>query len=61
MQPNFTDLAWSPDGSELIFAAGNPKTSQLYEFGIRGSGITVLTTGPVTDESPAWSPIRACP
>lgn len=61
MQPNFTQLAWSPDGAELIFAAGNPNVSHLYEFGIRGSGIEVLTTGPVTDESPAWSPIRSCP
>ena len=60
-QPNFTQLAWSPDGTKLIFSAGNPQTSHLYEVGIRGSGIKQLTTGRVTDVSPAWSATPACP
>ncbi|HYL52301.1 MAG TPA: hypothetical protein VEZ15_10050 [Acidimicrobiia bacterium] len=55
MQPNFTKAAWSPDGTALIFAAGNAQTSNLYIVGIDGSGIKQVTTGPVTDESPAWT------
>jgi TolB protein len=54
-QPNFTEIAWSPDGTRLVFAAGDPYASHLYLVGIDGSGITRLTTGPVMDESPAWS------
>jgi Tol biopolymer transport system component len=61
IQPNFTELTWSPDGTKFVFAAGNPQTSHLYEVGTRGSGIKQLTTGPMTDESPAWSPTPACP
>jgi Tol biopolymer transport system component len=60
MVSNFTKAAWSPDGTELVFAAGNPHTSHLYVVGIDGTGIRQLTTGAVTDESPDWSSTTAC-
>jgi TolB protein len=59
-EPNFTKPAWSPNGTKLSFAAGSPQTSHLYVVGIDGSGIKQLTTGHVTDESPAWSSTPAC-
>jgi TolB protein len=59
-QPNFTELAWSPDGSELMFAAGDAYATSLYLVGIDGSGITQLTSGRVMDESPAWSSVPKC-
>jgi Tol biopolymer transport system component len=56
MVSNFTKVAWSPDGTKLVFAAGNAQTSHLYIVGVDGTGITQLTAGAVTDESPDWSP-----
>jgi len=60
MQPNFTEAAWSPDGMALIFAAGDSQSSHLYIVGIDGSGIKQVTTGPVTDEGPAWTARPTC-
>jgi Tol biopolymer transport system component len=53
-EPNFTLPAWSPDGTMLVFAAGNPTASHLYTVDLGGHRLTQLTTGAVTDESPAW-------
>jgi TolB protein len=57
-QPNFTWPTWSPDGTKILFAAGNPTTSHLYIVGVDGSGFAQWTTGSVTDESPAWDTNR---
>jgi Tol biopolymer transport system component len=54
-EPNFTLPAWSPDGTMLVFAAGNPFDSHLYTITLGGNHVTQLTTGTVTDASPAWS------
>jgi Tol biopolymer transport system component len=53
-EPNFTIPAWSPDGTMLVFAAGDPFASHLYTVNLDGNQLTQLTTGTVTDESPAW-------
>lgn len=60
-EPNFTELAWSPDGAKLLFAAGDSNSSYLYMVLVDGSGITQVTTGRVMDESPAWSSTPKCP
>jgi TolB protein len=53
-EPNFTIPAWSPDGTMLVFAAGNATASHLYTVDLDGHRLTQLTTGAVSDESPAW-------
>lgn len=55
MQPNFTKPAWAPDGTSLVFAAGNSVESHLYLAPLDGSRIEQVTVGAVTDESPSWS------
>ena len=57
-EPNFTIPAWSPDGTMLVFAAGDPYVSHLYTVTLGGNRLTQLTTGNVTDESPAWTATR---
>jgi Tol biopolymer transport system component len=57
---NFTMPAWSPDGTTIVFAAGNPELSRLYTVRVDGSQVTQLTSGTVTDESPAWSSTARC-
>ncbi|HEY7280680.1 MAG TPA: hypothetical protein VID47_03705 [Actinomycetota bacterium] len=54
-EPNFTVPSWSPDGSSIVFAAGNAAASHLYVATADGSSVTQLTTGPASDEEPAWS------
>jgi Tol biopolymer transport system component len=54
--PNFTSRpAWSPNGTKLLFAAGNATTSHLYTVRLDGSDLVQLTHGSVSDTSPAWS------
>jgi len=54
--PNFTSRpAWSPDGTKLLFAAGDATSSHLYKVGVDGSRLVQLTQGSVQDEGPAWS------
>jgi Tol biopolymer transport system component len=52
---NFTLPTWSPDGTKILFAAGNPTSSRLYIVIVDGARLEQLTTGAVTDETPAWS------
>ncbi|MCU1467999.1 MAG: exported protein of unknown function [Actinomycetia bacterium] len=52
---NFTWPTWSPDGTQILFAAGSPTSSHLYIVGTDGTGFAQWTTGAVTDESPAWA------
>ncbi len=59
-EPNFTIPAWSPDGTQLVFAAGNPSASHLYTVNLDGQQLTQLTNGAVTDETPAWT-ATPCP
>ncbi len=59
-QSNFTRPTWSPDGTKILFAAGNPTSSHIYIVGVDGSGFARWTTGSVTDESPAWA-LRTSP
>jgi TolB protein len=54
-KPNFTSPAWSPDGAKIVFAAGDSTSSHLYLVNADGSSLVQLTSGLVSDESPAWS------
>ena len=53
-------LAWSPDGSQIVFAGGplgdDSATQQLYVVGSNGKGLTQLTHAPDSVFGPAWSP-----
>ena len=54
-------LAWSPDGSSIIYAnrTGGPPTcrcelQRLYELGVDGRGKVQLTTPGTSDFDPSW-------
>ena len=52
------DPAWSPDGSELLYAARSSQFSvETHLYLLDPAGIRhQLTTAPLVDRSPAWSP-----
>ncbi len=47
---------WSPDGSELVYAAETEGYSQLYRQTVAGGPASPLTAGPRDSIQPAWSP-----
>jgi Tol biopolymer transport system component len=54
-----TDLTWSPDGQELVFAAfANDQggREQLYEVSVRTHAVHRLTNLPYGATQPEWSP-----
>jgi Tol biopolymer transport system component len=51
-----SDPAWSPDGSQIVFARSAPGGSDLYIVGADGKGLRQLSTGPSADTQPEWSP-----
>lgn len=54
-----TDLTWSPDGQELVFAAfANDQggREQLYEVSVRTHAVRKLTNLPYGATQPEWSP-----
>ena len=51
--------SFSPDGSQLAFAAGVDGAQPyraIYTVGVDGSGLRQLTTGPFDSSDPAWRP-----
>jgi hypothetical protein len=47
--------AWSPDGTQLVFARGNP--ADLYVINRDGTGLRQLTSTPdISETNPAWRP-----
>jgi TolB protein len=52
----YASPAWSPDGSRLLFSAGEPGRLHLFVVKADGRGLTQLTEGNVTDTEGAWSP-----
>ena len=54
-----SDLSWSPDGQELVFAAyrnSQGGREQLYVVDVRTHGVRRLTNLPDGATEPAWSP-----
>jgi Tol biopolymer transport system component len=49
-------LAWSPDGSMLLFHAGSGLESDVYRYTLSSGALMKLTDNPDEDRSPAWSP-----
>jgi TolB protein len=47
-----TDVAWSPDGSNLAMAAAG----HIFIFEFATGTCTQITNGPWIDDSPSWSP-----
>ncbi|MDE0682404.1 MAG: hypothetical protein OXI63_05760 [Candidatus Poribacteria bacterium] len=56
------DVAWSPDGHQLAFAAkiidqaGNSLARDVYVMNVDGTGLRQLTQHRAEDDAPAWSP-----
>ena len=51
--------AWSPDGAKIAFAVSQsqaPFASDIYTVNPDGSGITQITSGPLSEAQPDWSP-----
>ena len=57
--PLTSDLSWSPDGQEIVFAAwpnGQGGQEQLFVVSVRTHGVRRLTNLPYGATEPAWSP-----
>jgi Tol biopolymer transport system component len=50
------DPAWSPDGSQIVFASEREGNREIYVMNADGSNAVRLTTSSATESSPAWSP-----
>jgi Tol biopolymer transport system component len=50
--------AWSPDGTKIAFSWLNPAAGNrdIYVMNADGTGVTQLTTDPLSDVNPSWSP-----
>ncbi len=59
-RPAYDDLAWSPDGTRLIFASAHESIPEgvqsLYLLWTDGSGLTRLTNRPANHAEPRWAP-----
>ena len=55
---NMSSLAWSPDGSTLVFVRGGENARDIYRLDAETLSETRLTSSPSGTESlfPAWSP-----
>ncbi len=51
-----TDPAWSPDGSQIVFASRREGTQHLFVMKADGSGARRLTSSAMDDSQPDWSP-----
>lgn len=52
----YSTPAWSPDGSRLLFSAGEPGSLHLHVVNANGSGLRQLTDTSVSDIDGAWAP-----
>jgi TolB protein len=48
--------AWSPDGTQIVFASRRADNWDLYQMRADGSQLRRLTEDPAYDGEPAWSP-----
>lgn len=48
--------AWSPDGTRLLFSAGQPGALHLWSVRTDGTGLVQYTAAGVSDLEGAWSP-----
>ena len=59
-QEEIWGLAWSPDGTKIIFAhrssTGADQNAHLYEMNADGSGLVQITRNPFWQRQPAWGP-----
>jgi Tol biopolymer transport system component len=53
---NNSDPAWSPDGSQLVFASRRDGNFEIYIMDSSGQGQKRLTQNELGDLSPSWSP-----
>jgi Tol biopolymer transport system component len=51
-----SDPAWSPDGSQVVFARSEQGGSDLYVVGADGKGLRKVSSVPSADTQPEWSP-----
>ena len=55
-QPASTDASFSPDGSQILFAANHDGDLEIYVVGADGSDQRQLTDNNGQDFFPSWSP-----
>ena len=48
--------AWSPDGSQLVWASGTASNHDLHAMRADRTRFRRVTTGPADDREPAWAP-----
>lgn len=48
--------SWSPDGTRLLFSAGEPGRLHLWTSKVDGTGLQQLTSASISDIDGAWSP-----
>jgi Ca2+-binding RTX toxin-like protein len=49
-----TDMAWSPDGTQIAFKTNRDGNNEVYVMAADGSGLTNLTRSPADDGQPDW-------
>lgn len=52
----FSNPAWSPDGTQILFSGLKQGVSDIYSFNFRTNETTNLTQDDYSDIQPAWSP-----
>lgn len=55
-QPASTDASFSPDGSEILYAANHDGDLEIYVVNADGAGRRQLTDNDQQDFFPSWSP-----
>jgi Tol biopolymer transport system component len=50
------DIAWSPDGTTLLFKSFQDGNDEIYSIDMRTDASTNLTNSPASDGGPGWSP-----
>ena len=49
---------WSPDGQFLVFASDLEGNRDIYITDANGNGLLKVSTSPLEDFYPAWSPLK---
>ena len=50
------EWSWSPDTTQVVFAANNGDNHDIYVVSADGTGLTNLTDSPARDSDPVWRP-----